>query len=173
MGFLKFLDPLISWLTTVFSPIQTFRRTTVLLISILTLPFSSTLYRVHIHSHSTSSLSFAFACAFSTHLRLSLSFHARNFCKFMLCRPDELMIVLSGVCAALSSKPSLEIYSSFHPVGASCAVFPRLLGSAPRTENHSVPEMFHDSRHSSRVSGSSWSGRGSMNPCLLRVLKLS
>ena len=102
----------------------------------------------------------------SINLRLSLSFDARNFCKFVLCRPDELMIVVwSPVCAALSRKPSLEIYSS-HPVGASCAVLSRLLASGPRTENHSVPEMFSDSKYSSCVSGSSWSGRGSMNPWL-------
>ena len=71
----------------------------------------------------------------------------------------------SRVCAALSRKPSLAINSSY-PVGASCAVFPRLLGSGPRTENLSVPEMFHASRDPSCVSGGSWSGRGSMNPCL-------
>ena len=80
--------------------------------------------------------------------------------------PTNWWLFWSGVCAALSSKPSLEIYSSSHPVGASCAVYPRLLANGPRTENQSVPEILSDSRDSSCVSGSSWSGRGIMNPCL-------
>jgi hypothetical protein len=87
------------------------------------------------------------------------------------------MIHLRSVEVEIESdyqKLSIENFSS-RPVRAACAAFPRLITNAPRTENHSLSEMFSDSRDSSCVPGCGcWSGRGTMNPCLasLEIVKV-
>ena len=152
----KFQDSLFSWLRTLFSWIQTFRRTTLVLILFLSFPFSSSLYRIHIHSHSTSSCQyicichsvlmpaiFASSCSEDTaNWRLLFGVEYVQRCL----KHQVLKFLLSPRWAFLRGVSSLT--------------------NAPRTEDHSVPEMFSASRDSSCVSGSSWSGWAIVNSCL-------